>query len=450
MEKKNISDLVDAIIAVRPDERENAEQFVREFFNLLRTALLRERFVKVRGFGTFKLVDVSPRESINVNTGERIEIGGHYKVTFTPDTSMRDAVNSPFAHLQAFVINEGTNLDDMMRIDEDDTLADTPTEVSKAELPASDSIEVSESDIDYSKKASDNIVDFVVEQNIKSVPPSQTASVDARKEEASQNIEDVVETEASTFESFSASEDESAVPAGGADAEPQQQPDIAVEESLSSDKANNSADDNTDISHAEYFAANYDTDEQQSEKRSWIKYLLLAVVGILLLTIGYIAGYNRLFDTMFQSCKLKEKSSVGALKTVRDAKPKAVITSEISAKTSADDSVEKTVAPADAQKITEQKQVKSAEPAKKHVESVKKSAPHPILPVQSGDSYMIVGVRGTYTIKRGDGIIRLAKREYGDKSIAKYILRLNDFSDPDNIPVGAVIKLPELAPVVSE
>ena len=191
MEKKNISDLVDAIIAFRPDERENAEQFVREFFNLLRTALLRERFVKVRGFGTFKLVDVSPRESINVNTGERIEIGGHYKVTFTPDTSMRDAVNSPFAHLQAFVINEGTNLDDMMRIDEDDTLADTPTEVLKAELPASDSIEVSESDIDYSKKASDNIVDFVVEQNIKSVPPSQTVSVAARKEEVPQNIEDV-------------------------------------------------------------------------------------------------------------------------------------------------------------------------------------------------------------------------------------------------------------------
>lgn len=450
MEKKNISDLVDAIIAFRPDERENAEQFVREFFNLLRTALLRERFVKVRGFGTFKLVDVSPRESINVNTGERIEIGGHYKVTFTPDTSMRDAVNSPFAHLQAFVINEGTNLDDMMRIDEDDTLADTPTEVLKAELPASDSIEVSESDIDYSKKASDNIVDFVVEQNIKSVPPSQTVSVAARKEEVPQNIEDVAETEAFTSESFSASEDKSAVPAGGADAEPQQQPDIAVEESLSSDKANNSADDNTDISHAEYFAANYDTDEQQSEKRSWIKYLLLSVAGVLLLIIGYIAGYNRLFDTMFQSCKLEEKSSFGALKTVRDAKPKAVITSEISAKTSADDSVGKSVAPADAQKIAEQKPVKSAEPVKKPVESVKKSAPHPILPVQSGDSYMIVGVRGTYTIKRGDGIIRLAKREYGDKSIAKYILRLNDFSDPDNIPVGAVIKLPELAPVVSE
>lgn len=450
MEKKNISDLVDAIIAVRPDERENAEQFVREFFNLLRTALLRERFVKVRGFGTFKLVDVSPRESINVNTGERIEIGGHYKVTFTPDTSMRDAINSPFAHLQAFVINEGTNLDDMMRIDEDYTLADTPTEVLKAELSASDSIEVSESDIDYSKKASDNIVDFVVEQNIQSVPPSQAVSVAARKEEASQNNEDAAETEASPFESSSVSEDESAVPAGDVGAEPQQQPDIAVEESLSSDKANNPADDNTDISHAEYFAANYDTDEQQSEKRSWIKYLLLSVAGVSLLIIGYIAGYNRLLDTMFQSCKFEEKSSVGALKTVRDANPKVVTTSEISARTSADDSVRKSVAPADTQKITEQKPGKSAGPAKKPVESVKKSAPHPILPVQSGDSYMIVGVRGTYTIKRGDGIIRLAKREYGDKSIAKYILRLNDFSDPDNVPIGAVIKLPELAPVVSE
>lgn len=450
MEKKNISDLVDAFISVRPEERENAERFVRNFFNLLRTALLREHFVKVRGFGTFKLVDVSPRESIDVNTGERIEIGGHYKVAFTPDASMRDAINSPFAHLQAFVINEGTNLDDMMRTDEDDTLADMPTEALEAELSASDSIGGTENDIGYSKETSDDIVDFVVEQNVQSQPLSPTASVAAEKEEALQNNEDVAETDVSAPDSFPVSEDESALPADDADAGPQRQPDMAEEEPLLSDKANNSAVGNTDVSPAEYFAANYDTDEQQSERRSWVKYLLLSVAGVLFLTIGYIAGYNRLFDVMLHSCILGEKSSVGASKTVADATPRAVATSEIQAKTSADDSAGKSVAPADTQKASEQKPAESAESAEKSVESVKKSAPHPILPVQPGDSFMIVGVRGTYTIKRGDGIIRLAKREYGDKSIAEYILRINEFSDPDNIPVGAVIKLPELAPVVSE
>ena len=117
MEKKTINDLVDAIQQIRPEPREKVENFVREFFNVIRRALIRERFVKVKGLGTFKLVDVSPRESVDVNTGERIEIEGHLKVTFTPDNAMRDAVNRPFAHLQAFVINEGTDIEEMSRTD---------------------------------------------------------------------------------------------------------------------------------------------------------------------------------------------------------------------------------------------------------------------------------------------------------------------------------------------
>ena len=59
-------------------------------FELIEEALVTEKYVKVKGLGTFKLTEVESRESVNVNTGERIEIQGHTKISFTPDSSMKD------------------------------------------------------------------------------------------------------------------------------------------------------------------------------------------------------------------------------------------------------------------------------------------------------------------------------------------------------------------------
>ena len=75
-------------------------------FSLDRTSLENEKTVKIKGLGTFKLVDVDSRESVNVNTGERFQIKGHTKVSFTPDTNLRDTINKPFAHFETVVLNE--------------------------------------------------------------------------------------------------------------------------------------------------------------------------------------------------------------------------------------------------------------------------------------------------------------------------------------------------------
>ncbi len=113
MERKNLADLIEAIQTINPDSRENIELFTKTFFNAIIKGLHKDRFVKIKGLGTFKLIDVSSRESVDVNTGQRIEISGHSKITFTPDQSIKDAVNKPFAHLQAVVINEGTDVSQM-------------------------------------------------------------------------------------------------------------------------------------------------------------------------------------------------------------------------------------------------------------------------------------------------------------------------------------------------
>ena len=83
---------------------------MRGFFDVISRYLIQEKIVKVKGLGTFKLIDVLDRESIDVNTGERIVIGGHVKVTFTPDTTLRDQVNKPFIDFETVIINEGTDL----------------------------------------------------------------------------------------------------------------------------------------------------------------------------------------------------------------------------------------------------------------------------------------------------------------------------------------------------
>ena len=74
-----------------------SEQFVKSFFDIITENVLSEGLVKVKGFGTFKLVKMDDRESVNVNTGERFVIEGHSKISFIPDPDLKEAVNRPFS-----------------------------------------------------------------------------------------------------------------------------------------------------------------------------------------------------------------------------------------------------------------------------------------------------------------------------------------------------------------
>lgn len=81
-------------------------------FSLDRTSFGERKDCKIKGLGTFKLIDVDSRESVNVNTGERFQIKGHTKVSFSPDANLRDTINKPFAHFETVVLNENTILED--------------------------------------------------------------------------------------------------------------------------------------------------------------------------------------------------------------------------------------------------------------------------------------------------------------------------------------------------
>ena len=144
-----LQDLAQSLAAKRNAQRKDVEAFMKAFFETIREGILQDKIVKIKGLGTFKMIDVQDRESINVNTGERIMIPGHSKISFTPDNELKDQVNKPFALFQTVIINEGTSLEDMERVDSlqltGDSSGDSSEEPVAPEVPvASEILEIPE------------------------------------------------------------------------------------------------------------------------------------------------------------------------------------------------------------------------------------------------------------------------------------------------------------------
>lgn len=116
MAKNSVQEIAAVIAGKHGLSQQDAEAFVSSFFDLINEGLHSEKAVKVKGLGTFKVIDVRERESVNVNTGERVLIESHAKITFTADPVMRDLVNKPFAQFETVVLNDGVELEDMAKV----------------------------------------------------------------------------------------------------------------------------------------------------------------------------------------------------------------------------------------------------------------------------------------------------------------------------------------------
>ena len=107
MGKISLSNIIDELVAKSGLARDVADNFIHAFVETIEKGLQEDNIVKIKGMGTFKLQEVSDRGSVDVNTGERITIRGHRKVTFTPDSAMKELVNRPFAHFEPTELNDG-------------------------------------------------------------------------------------------------------------------------------------------------------------------------------------------------------------------------------------------------------------------------------------------------------------------------------------------------------
>lgn len=236
-EKILFQDLSNGVSARSGLSKKDSDSFVREFFQTIEQFLQQDRIVKVKGLGTFKIVEVSGRDSVNVNTGERIHIEGHSKVTYTPDSTIRDYVNRPFAEFDTIILNDGVDLSAMEYIDttdntDDDTSDDFEDEIIEnvANVPSIESKEEGDSDRRSVDIGSSEIVEEDKQPVVADDDVNPTVTEDDTNPVVVEDVVDTVVTEdVPTVEG--ASDDESEVAASGTSDEDAMPQDAVTEES---------------------------------------------------------------------------------------------------------------------------------------------------------------------------------------------------------------------------
>lgn len=129
MAKSAIQLITSALAKQHNLSADDAAAFVDAFFDIISSELKNGNQVKIKGLGTFKVQAVKPRESVNVNTGERVLIEGHDKISFTPDTVMKELVNKPFSQFETVVINDGVDTEELERIPAEDSSDEVKSEL---------------------------------------------------------------------------------------------------------------------------------------------------------------------------------------------------------------------------------------------------------------------------------------------------------------------------------
>ena len=129
MAKSAIQLITSALAKQHNLSADDAAAFIDAFFDIISSELKNGNQVKIKGLGTFKVQAVKPRESVNVNTGERVLIEGHDKISFTPDTVMKELVNKPFSQFETVVINDGVDTEELERIPAEDSSDEAKSEL---------------------------------------------------------------------------------------------------------------------------------------------------------------------------------------------------------------------------------------------------------------------------------------------------------------------------------
>lgn len=164
MSKISLSDLAQRLAEKSGISLQDAELFIRKMFDVANEGLQSDKLVKMKWLGTFKVMAVKDRESVDVNTGERILIEGRDKISFTPDNILKEIVNKPFAQFETVVVNDGVDFDEIDRkfekAEEDGPVFDSMLEC----VPDSENSSV-ESFVEQDSSATSGVIDFLDEEN---------------------------------------------------------------------------------------------------------------------------------------------------------------------------------------------------------------------------------------------------------------------------------------------
>lgn len=185
MSKISLNDLAQRLAEKSGISLQDAELFIRKMFDVANEGLQSDKLVKMKWLGTFKVMAVKDRESVDVNTGERIIIEGRDKISFTPDNILKEIVNKPFAQFETVVVNDGVDFDEIDRkfenAEEDGPVSDSTLE----SVPDSENSSV-ESFVEQDSPATSGVIDFLDEEN--DAPVSDEMIVIGEKRLSQENV----------------------------------------------------------------------------------------------------------------------------------------------------------------------------------------------------------------------------------------------------------------------
>lgn len=434
--KLTFPELAELLSVATNTSKRMSELFLRELFATIAQSLIEGDSVKVKGLGVFKVSDVSSRKSIDVNTGQAIEIAGHKKITFTPDKSMAEAVNASFACFEAVVLDDDVTNEMIQEIDDEVAapLADASSQSEAEELPAENAASAEEpiETVEVPEETAENTV-TPPPFNISEIESGSTAPEPEPEEEAE---EPAVAVEPEPAEPVEESQPEpevaepepedvvilEEVPAEAAEAEesqpepdgqetgvqsiadmPQEQPEDAIEQSGDNDEELGGEEDSYDEDKHRRYRGRHRRHHSKSwyERNSFgLGFMAGALTGIAFAVAALLYLDNYGYITITRN----------KIETVRPAKEEVVeIVDSIDTHMAAD-----TVASRTEAAVTE-----SAKPA---------------------DKPAVV----TDTVRTGNFLSRMARRFYGNSHFWVYIYEENraKITNPNNVPEGTVVVIP--------
>ena len=408
--------------------KKEAQTFLRTLFQIVEQGLTDDQFVKIKGLGTFKLVTVNERESVNINTGERFQIGEHNKIAFIPDASMKEIINRPFAHFESVDLSDETDTAELDAVDEAVKQEFPPIseeETSTAEESIPTTVEViteSSHPTSLPEKQKDVTEEVSEESNLTEEIPTEIATItESLEEKKAEEKAEETEALAQAEETEALAQAEAVVITAKETASESQAPEeetLTPEETpiqvVSTNEKTDAMGTEAEISVSQpttLTVSGAPIEEEEDTRRPWLRRTLMALFVLLLCTASYFAGYYRLLCPPCASTAPTAPATKVQPDSLQAKKPQAA-KKDSAAVSAASQTVSK--------------------PLNEAKDSVKQ-------PQKQEEA-----VTRTHTIRVGDNLSRIARKYYGDDHYVDFIIRKNNLKNADNIHVGKVLVLPPL------
>ena len=396
MNKLTLNNIAKVLVEKNGLEPKEAMMFTTAMFDLIHDRLNEEGIVKVKGLGTFKMIRVEARESINVRTGERVLIDSHAKITFTPDAVMKELVNKPFSQFETVVLNDDVEFTDMKS-------EETTDETNNSEQ-------------------SESLVDVV----------SEGATPEPAPEPAPEPVAEVAPEPAPVVapEPVAEPTPEPApvvAPEPVAEVAPEPTPVVAPEPTREVPEPTVPSADEESEENTSAVQTCYEEDEEESH---WHRNIGWAFLVLVLMAASAVGGY------LYGVGQIPSQTAMAD--TVSAVKVNPVVTDTL-----VNDSLKADSVAVKTEAKHEDKAASEEQPQEKTSQNLHDKYAEMDARVRTG-AYKITGLDREVKVRAGDNLKRIARRELGSDDMVCYIEVFNKMNASAELKEGQTIKIPAL------